>query len=476
MLSNLYSIGHIQSDNILKKKIVPEFIQKILKAFDTKTIVMADNSNHLRIHRKALCEKLKSLHEQNIWIVALYWKIKDESERNILEFARERIEKGGENNQNLLMEKFGNYPSITRMFLNDFEVLDFSNPKDSLIDEVIEVKFREDSISIVNKIIKALDLEQKTDKELNDVYNQVIKMKSSINQKEKFIFPLYFGLRMKYIDCKDLAIRYLKNFSDKNDQFIEDYKRVKFIIENSKFLQREHVTIAFYRNSSSEEINYYKELIGHTNQIDNFNDPNLEVFIHVSSIVWTSNIVFMPVDEIESEKIWKEINDEESNENKNNEINKKVYNKFKNKNKNEKESDNDNENEKNKEKIIKKKNNKNPYHITLACYGDAKPVECGIVLDSIMKYYKDYPDIKSKFDIEVNENEKRIVDETFVIDKTNKKIENEIIHPSSYIQLLPLPIKNTTFIKPLKIIEGPNWKQLFFKPFKFKGYYTKFYY
>jgi len=48
MLTILYDIGHIQSDNIQKKKPAPEFIANVCKAFDTKTIVMADKVSRLK--------------------------------------------------------------------------------------------------------------------------------------------------------------------------------------------------------------------------------------------------------------------------------------------------------------------------------------------------------------------------------------------------------------------------------------------
>jgi len=448
MLKILYDIGHIQSDNIQKKKPAPEFIENVCKAFDTKTIVMADKNNHLRVHRMDLCEKIKSIYPNSLWIVALYWNIETVPEKDVLEFSRDRIERRGENHQNLTPEKTSNYPFIVKMFLNNFENLDISDPQDSLIDEVIEINFKEDSISIVKKIIENLNLEPKTDEELMAAFKQANEIKPEVSQKARKISPLYYGLRLKYVDCKDLALKYLKNYSDHNEKFIEDYEKVKYLIENSNFLQREHITIAFRKRDPPDMIKYYEKLIGQANQVANFNDPKLEVFINVSSIVWTSNLVFMPVDEIESDKIWEKIKREDNKENQ------------------------DDDNDEN--KINKKYDDNLLYHITLASYGDVKPVECLKVLDDIKKYYKEHTNLKLEFD--TKEKEPTIIDESYIIDETNKDIENEITHPSSIIQLLPPSIKNITFIKPLKIVQGPNWKQLFFEPFKFKGYYTKFYY
>ncbi|ORX78536.1 hypothetical protein BCR32DRAFT_294980 [Anaeromyces robustus] len=449
MLKILYDIGHIQSDNIQKKKPAPEFIENVCKEFDTKTIVMADKNNHLKMHRNDLCKKLKSIYPNSLWIVALYWNIETVPEKDVLEFSRDRIERRGENHQNLTPEKTSNYPFIVKMFLNNFEFLDISDPEDSLIDETIEIKFKEDSISIVKKIIESLNLEPKTDEELKAAYIQANEIKPEVSQKPRKLAPLYYGLRLKYVNCKDIALKYLKNYSDQNEQFVKDYEKVKFLIENSNFLQREHITIAFRKRDPPEMIKYYDQLVGQGNQVANFNDPKLEVFINVSSIVWTSNLVFMPVDEIESDKIWEKIKKEDNKENQNNE-------------------------DKNENKINKKYDDSLLCHITLASYGDTKPIDCLKVLNDIKNYYDEHTDLKLEND--TKKTEPTIVDESYIIDETNKEIENEIIHPSSIIQLLAPPIKNVTFIKPLKIVEGPNWKQLFFEPFKFKGYYTKFFY
>jgi len=317
MLKILYDIGHIQSDDIQKKKPAPEFIANVCKEFDNKSIVMADKNNHLKRHRSELCEKLKQIYPDTLWIIALYWNIETVKERDILEFARERIEKRGENHQNLTPEKTANYPHIIRMFLNNYENLDIENNiEDNLINEVIEVDFKEDSISIVKKIVKALNLEPKTDKELEDAFKQANEIKTEINSKARNIAPLYYGIGMKYINCKELAMKYLKDYSDQHNEYVKDFEHLKFIIEDGNFLQREHVTLAYRKSDPLDMIKHYESLIGQTKQVMNFNNPDLEVYIHISSIVWTSNHAFIPVDKIESDKLW--VKEEKNNNNNNN--------------------------------------------------------------------------------------------------------------------------------------------------------------
>jgi len=443
MLSILYDIGHVQSDNIQKKKPAPEFIANVCKAFENKTIVMADKNNHLKMHRSELCEKLKSIYPSTLWIVSLYWNIETVSEKEILEFTRDRIERRGENHQNLTPEKAANYPQIIRMFLNNYQPLDLNDTEDNLIDEVVEVNFKEDSISIVKKLIKALELEPKTDEELEEALKKANEIKPEISSKNKKLAPIYYGLRMKYLDCRDFAMKVFMKYMEQNESFAKDYEKVKYTVDNSKFLQRDHVTMAFRKRDPKEMINYYDNLIPENNQIEHFNNPDLEVYIKVSSIVWTKNLVFLPVDTIESDKIWKPSDTKEENE------------------KEEKVND------------IRSSSEESLYHITLACYGDSKPVECRFVLQKVNQYYEKHQDIKPAPSADEN---LPVIDEKYCIDDTNKEEKETIVHPSTLIQLLPPTLKDTSFIKIKKYVEGPEWKQIFFEPFKFKAYYTKFFY
>jgi tRNA splicing ligase len=434
MLKILYDIDHIQSDNTHKKKQEPKFATKICEEFNSKSIIMADMSNCFKVNRSMLCKKLKETYPNTLWIVALYWNIETVPEKDTLEFVREKDEKKDDKiDQNLNPEKITIYPQFIKTYLSQFENLDIKNNiEDNLIDEVIEVDFKEDTVNIVKKIINTLNLELKTDKELEDAFKQANE-KPEIKSKTTTITPLYYGLRTKYINCKELAIKYLKDYSDQHNEYIKDYEHVKFIIENSNFLQREHVTLAFYRKDPKIISSYYNTLIGQTNQVMNFNNSDLEVYLHVSSLVWTSNLAFLPIDKIESDKLWGKNND------------------------NDNDNDSNESEENNKEK--NKDNNNSLYHITLASYGDAKPVECRDLLKEINNYYKKNNDIRPVIS---NKRKLPLIDESYVIDDTNKEKEKEIIHPETFYQLLPSSIKNTSFMKPIKIIEGENWKQLFF--------------
>jgi len=379
-----------------------------------------------------LLKRLFHFYPNTLWTVALRWNIKSVPEKDILEFVRERVEERGENHEVITPEKSPNYPFYIKYKINDYNEINLNSPEDSLINEIIDIDFREDSISIVNKIIKALNLEPKSPEEIEKAYKEAREMK--ITEEERIAnpnnkaSPINWGLRVKYISSQDIALKSLKSFVDQNKKYSNEFEQVKSIIDNGNFAQREHIDLT-NKKDSKEVFKYYDDLIGPTNQINNFNNPELETTLQASSIVWTSNSVFMPIDTIESDKLMKKPED----------------------------SENKNQN----------------YYIMIAFEGNEKKINCPRILADIDKYYENNPDHKPTFPAN---DTIPVIDQSYVIDDTNKNKENEIIHPNTLPQLLPTTLKNTSFIEPIEIVEGPDWKQLLFKPFKFKAYFTKLYY
>jgi len=429
MLKILYDIGYVQNNSI-KKKVTSDCINDILQQFITKNIVMLDKINHTKTKRKELLEKLNYFYPSTLWTVALRWNIKSVPENEILEFVRERVEERGENHEVITPEKSPNYPFFIKMMLNDYNDIDLTTPEDSLINEVIDIDFKEDSVSIVKKIIKTLDLEPKSQEEIENAYQQARAMKiPEEERKEKpssSIKPTSMGLSAKYISGREIAVKFLENYVDQNKKYSRDLEQVKSIITKCNFIQRDQVQLTGKKNK--EAYKYYDDLIGPTNKISNFNNPDLEALLQISSIVWTSNAVIIPIDIIESDKLLKNTTNDE---------------------------------------------NGYKYLMLIAYTGNDEAMNYVETLTSMNNYYKNNPDHKPSFSTIDNP---PVIDESFVLDDTNKDKENEIIHPNTYIQLLPQSLKNTSFIKPVKIVEGPHWKQLFFEPFKIKSYFTKYYY
>ncbi|OUM58230.1 hypothetical protein PIROE2DRAFT_16554 [Piromyces sp. E2] len=380
----------------------------------------------------ALLEKLNYFYPNTLWIVALRWNIKSVPKRDIMEFIRERIEERGENHEVVTPEKSPNYPFYINWMLNDYNDINLISPEDCLINEVIDIDFKEDSISIVNKLIKALNLQPKSPEDIENAYNQARTIKITEEKRKansnNQVSPIEWGLRIKYINGRDIAQESLKNFADQNNNYSVELEQVQSIINKSNFLQREHVKIA-NKKDGNEIIKYYDNLIGPSNQIDNFNNPELEAFLQASSIVWTSNMVFLPIDIIESDKVMK------------------------------KTTNNNNKNQ--------------DYYIIIAYNGNDKKMNCLEILNKINQYYERNPDFKPS---PLTTDTIPVIDQSYVIDETNRDKEDEIVHPNTLIQLLLPSLKDTSFIKPIKMVDGPDWKQLFFEPFKLKAYFTKFYY
>lgn len=430
VLQILYNIGHVQSDNINKKKPAPEFINNVCKEFDTHNIVMADKNNHLRQHRGTLCEKVKSIYPHTLWVVALYWNIETVSENEILEFTRERIEKRGENHQTLTPVKVGNYPSIIKTFLNNFENLDLSSSDDSLIDEVIEVEFKESSKSIVQKIIKQLNLPPVSSEKIDEALQQVYNIKVTNSKPAKKLKALYYGINFNPLNISGLVEKYFELYAQQYPK-TNYLAEIQKIFKNKNFMQKEHVTLAYRKTASAEEFDYYIRLIEGSssdsvtpqNKVKSKNAPKvsnpsststpkpIEVNVGISRIVWNDKLITLPIDFIDTDKLWKgEAEEEEGQEN-----NRKT-------------------------KI---------HHITIACSGSSKPFDSNILLEKMEKYYK--------------EKEK----ESSLLEKCNKE-RATVVDESNLL--------DSSLIKPQKIITGPQWKILEIEPIQFKGVFAPFYY
>jgi len=428
MLKLLYSnVAHVENSNF-RKKVDVKFIQDVINAFSSSTsIIIADSYNHIRKNREKLINSVNCLYPNTLWTVAIHWNIKSVPKKEVLEFIRERVETRGENHKVITPERSPDYPFLMKTFLNDSEDIDRTSHEDHFINDVVEVELKEDSVSVVKKLIKALNLEPKTDEEIENAYKKAIDIKITLEQKPEPKKPLFYGLRIKYMNCSEVAMEYLRTYSSQHSEYVDDYEQVKLLIEKSDFMQREHVELNNPKNSTKKTIEYYDNLIGSDNSVQNFNNPELEANIHVSSIVWTSKALFMPVDKIESDKIRERIVGKEE-ENGDNEPN---------------------------------------YYIMLARKGEEKAIRCPSIIKNIKNFYDKHPDLKPTPPPE--EDSVTLVDETYTIDETNKDKEKEILHPETLIQLLPTSIKNTSFIKPIKIVNGQDWKQLLFEPIKIKG-------
>lgn len=422
MLKSLYNnVEHVESNNF-RKKVDNKFVEDVINAFSSSvSVIIADRYNHMRKYRGELINSVHNLYPNTLWTVAIHWNIKSVPKKEVLEFIRERVETRDKNHNVITPERSPDYPFLMKTFLDDFEDIDRTTHEDHFINDVVEVEMNENSVSIVKKIIKALNLEPKTDEEIENAYKKAIEIKITHKQKPEPKKPLYYGLRIKYMNCREVAMEYLKNYSKQHTEYADDYDQVKSLIEKSDFMQREHVELNNQKNSTKKTIEYYDNLIGSDNTVQNFNNPDLEAYAHVSSIVWTSKALFMPVDKIESDKVKERMNDDDNEPN---------------------------------------------YYIMLARKGEEKSIRCPSIIKNIKTFYEQHPDLKPT---SIPEDSATLVDETFMIDETNKEKEKEIIHPETLIQLLPTSIKNTSFIKPIKIVNGQDWKQLLFEPIKVKG-------
>lgn len=83
-------LGHVQSDNMPKRNTANHFVNGVLEAFKSNTVVFADKNNHLFQHRQVLCQKFREKYT-NGYILALDWEVEKYDRSKVVNFCKNRI-------------------------------------------------------------------------------------------------------------------------------------------------------------------------------------------------------------------------------------------------------------------------------------------------------------------------------------------------------------------------------------------------
>lgn len=259
------------------------------------------------------------------------------------------------------------------------------------------------------------------------------KTTESTGRKQKLSI-LYYGIKIQPVGLINVVKKYFKAYQKKYEN---EWKEISTIIDNRNFSQREHITLAHSKVASRTKWNYYSTLINErpNNIIPehiNAANPNLQVTLGVSSIIWTPTLILLPVDYIDSDDLYK-----------------------------------DDENEVNEFNM-----NEPLYHITIACTGFTKAVKSNEILAKVIKENK-----KEKFWNRCNKEDmkdKEILD-LFDLYKNEDDLEEEEKEEK---------VDNTTSstkdllkkLKVIRLIKRKGWSQLQIEPIKLRGYFTSFFY
>ncbi|KAI0938363.1 hypothetical protein AcV5_000059 [Taiwanofungus camphoratus] len=147
-LAHLFGFGHTQSDDVHAKKPAPVFVKNVINLLKTHDVVIADRNNHLKQHRQALREAVRSF-DPPVRLMALNWSF-DQPLATIHRICGDRVLQRGENHQSLRADTLAKtHEDVIWQFLRGAEEL-----SDSEVDVAIEMDFEE---SLEDALARAVD-------------------------------------------------------------------------------------------------------------------------------------------------------------------------------------------------------------------------------------------------------------------------------------------------------------------------------
>lgn len=154
-LSKLFGWGHVSSDDFhhYRKTAGQNFMKAIVKTLKDHTVVIADRNNHEFLHRQKIMETVKAVYPKTRF-VALYWSHEETPINTVRDIEIERVKNRGANHQNMTPEFCPEYEFIIQRFLRTFEPLNPMIAPDSGFSYVIECTPGEESLAIVDRVIK----------------------------------------------------------------------------------------------------------------------------------------------------------------------------------------------------------------------------------------------------------------------------------------------------------------------------------
>ncbi|KAG0280972.1 hypothetical protein BGZ95_007647 [Linnemannia exigua] len=154
-LTKLFGWGHISSDDFhhYRKTSGQQFMKAVVKSLKDHTVVIADRNNHEFSHRQRIMETVKAVYPKTRF-VALYWSHEETPINTVREMEIERVKNRGSNHQSMTPEFCPEYEFIIQRFLRTFEPLNPMVAPDSGFSYVIENTPGEESLAIVERVIK----------------------------------------------------------------------------------------------------------------------------------------------------------------------------------------------------------------------------------------------------------------------------------------------------------------------------------
>lgn len=154
-LSKLFGWAHVSSDDFqhLRKNPGQRFTNEVVNQLKKHTVVIADRNNHEYLHRERIMNCVKEQFPKTRF-VALYWSHDELPIAQIREMQIDRVKKRGNNHQNLTPEFCPEFEFVIQKFLKGFVPLNTFVEPDAHFSVVVEAKVGEDSLKIVEKVVK----------------------------------------------------------------------------------------------------------------------------------------------------------------------------------------------------------------------------------------------------------------------------------------------------------------------------------
>ncbi|KAK3805960.1 MAG: RNA ligase-domain-containing protein, partial [Linnemannia elongata] len=154
-LSKLFGWGHVSSDDFhhYRKTSGQQFMKAVVSTLKDHMVVIADRNNHEFSHRQRIMETVKAVYPKTRF-VALYWSHEETPISTVRDIEIERVKNRGANHQNMTPEFCPDYEFIIQRFLRTFEPLNPMVAPDSGFSYVIENTPGEESLAIVERVIK----------------------------------------------------------------------------------------------------------------------------------------------------------------------------------------------------------------------------------------------------------------------------------------------------------------------------------
>ncbi|KAG0292150.1 hypothetical protein BGZ97_005687, partial [Linnemannia gamsii] len=154
-LSKLFGWGHVSSDDFhhYRKTAGQQFMKAVVGTLKDHMVVIADRNNHEFLHRQKIMETVKAVYPKTRF-VALYWSHEETPINTVRDIEIERVKNRGANHQSMTPEFCPEYEFIIQRFLRTFEPLNPMVAPDSGFSYVIENTPGEESLVIVERVIK----------------------------------------------------------------------------------------------------------------------------------------------------------------------------------------------------------------------------------------------------------------------------------------------------------------------------------